>query len=163
MKNTFIYKWFATLLVLFCVAGCESDFLEINDDPNNPTSAPVSQLLASAQVDIAGALGNSIGGLSAIPQAYTQQVFQRGITEQDYGVRGSDFEVITPWNILYTRGLMDLEELITLAVEQEAFQYVGVAQILKAYSFSLLVDMYGDVLENLLPQHYVTFTDGDLA
>ncbi|MGI9541674.1 MAG: SusD/RagB family nutrient-binding outer membrane lipoprotein [Cyclobacteriaceae bacterium] len=145
MKKTFIYKWFATLFVLFLVAGCESDFLDINDDPNNPTSAPVSQLLASAQVDIAGALGNSIGGLSAIPQAYTQQVFQRGITEQDYGVRGTDFEVITPWNILYTRGLMDLEELITLATEQEALQYVGVAQILKAYSFSLLVDMYGDV------------------
>ena len=130
--------------VLLYMTSCD-DFLNINEDPNNPVDAPLFQLLTSVQVDMGGALGNHIGGLSAIPQAYVGQVFQRGTTQQDYAVNGADFEVITAWNILYTRALMDNELIITKAKEQEANDYLGIAQIMKAYSFSQLVDMYGDV------------------
>lgn len=145
MNFKFIYKTTAIFGLCTMLIGCADEFLDINDDPNNPIEASLPLLMSSAQVDIAGALGNSIGGLSAVPQAYTQQMFQRGITEQDYAITGSDFEIITPWNILYTRGLMDLEQMIDLATQEEAWSYVGVAQILKAYSFSLMVDMWGDV------------------
>ena len=143
MKNIFI-KIVMMSGVLLYMSSCD-DFLNINEDPNNPITAPLSQLLTSVQVDAGGALGNSIGGLSAIPQAYMHQVFQRGTTEQDYAVNGSDFEVITAWNILYTRALMDNELIISQAGNAGANDYKGIAQIMKGYIFSQLVDTYGDV------------------
>lgn len=143
-KHTLKYTLLLCAGLWISLTGCD-DFLDINDDPNNPTEGAVSLLLPSAQVDIGGALGNSMGGLSAIPQAYMHQMFERGTTQGDYGVNGSDFEVITPWNILYTRALMDIEQIISQGTDLEAWSYVGVAQIMKAYSLSLMVDMYGDV------------------
>ncbi|MCP4456438.1 MAG: SusD/RagB family nutrient-binding outer membrane lipoprotein [Cytophagales bacterium] len=145
MKTTYKYKYLVLCIgLLFTVTAC-NEFLDINTDPNNPTEAPLPLLMTSAQVDIAGALGSSIGGLSAIPQAYMHQMFQRGTTEGDYGVNGADFEIITPWTILYTLGLNDLEQIIIQGETLEAWSHVGVAQIIKAYAFSLMVDMYGDV------------------
>lgn len=145
MKIRILYKTIAAFCFCTILGSCMDEYLDINDDPNNPLEASLPLLMTSSQADIAGALGNSIGGLSAIPQAYTQQMFQRGITEQDYALTGSDFEVITPWNILYTRGLMDIEQILEQGREQEAWSYVGVAQILKAYTFSLMVDVWGNV------------------
>lgn len=144
MKINYKYTFLVLTALLFASTSCD-DFLDINEDPNNPTEASLQLLLPSTQVDIAGALGSSIGGLSAIPQAYMHQMFQRGTTEGDYGVNGADFEVITPWNILYTRGLNDIEQIILQGTENEAWSHVGVAKIMKGYTFGLLVDMYGDV------------------
>lgn len=145
MITKYIIKHCLLLVSMLVILTSCDDFLNINDDPNNPTTAAVSLLLPSVQVDMAGSLGNSIGGLSAIPQAYMHQMFQRGTTEGDYGVNGSDFEVITPWTIMYTRAFNDIEQIINQGKVIEAWSHVGVAQTLKAYGFSLMVDMYGDV------------------
>jgi hypothetical protein len=126
------------------VGSCDS-FLNINEDPNNPTTAPLNQLLPSVQVDIAGALGFSPGGLSQITTSYMHQTVQRGFNINDYGITGQDFGVQTPWNILYPLALQDIEIIIANGTSSGAFAYVGVAQILKAYTYSIMVDVWGDI------------------
>lgn len=143
-------KYFVSILltlVLVMFNSCE-DYLDINDDPNNPTEVPVNQLLATVEVDIAGSLGASVGGLSGYTSAMVHQMFQRGGTHQFYDLQGSDFEVLTPWNIMYSRLLTDIRQIINLGTQDEGnedWHYVGIVQIIKAYTFSVLVDIWGDI------------------
>ena len=131
------------LMALFTVS-CD-DFLDINDDPNNPLEVPVGQLLPSIQVDISGALSTSSGGLTQYTSTYMHHITQRGTDANDYGFAGGDFGVITPWNVLYARGLQDNEIMIQQSKDIGATAYLAVAYILKAYAFSIMVDLYGDV------------------
>ena len=149
MKNNTI-KYIVSIAlasILIILSGCE-EWLDINDDPNNPTSVPVSQLLATVEVDLAGSLGISIGGLSGYTSASVHHMFQRGNTHQFYDLQGTDFEVVTPWNIMYARLLTDIREIIALGTANEGnedWHYVGMVQIIKAYVFSMLVDVWGDI------------------
>src|SRR5688500_11508541 len=155
-------KLYKILAVLTCIVllGCEKDFLDINDDPNNPLDVSMDLLLPSTQLDLAGALGTNGGGLSSITESYMHQWVQRSTTLNDYALQGSDFSVTAPWLILYTRAIADMEIIIEKGTTQEAFPYVGIAQVMKAYTYSLMVDVWGDVpyieahkADNLLP-HY---------
>lgn len=129
----------------FALLSCEKDFLDINDDPNNPLDASLELLLPSTQLDMAGGLGTNGGGLSQITMSYMHQTVQRSSGQNDYAIQGVDFGVTAPWLTLYTRSLADLEIIIRKSEEQEAFPYLGIAQVMKAYIYSLLVDVYGDV------------------
>ena len=138
---------FAVTLVLILFSSCEK-WLDINEDPNNPTSVPVSQLFSTVEVDLAGSMGASIGGLSGYTSAMVHQMFQRGGTHQFYDLQGADFEVLTPWNIMYSRLLTDVREIIAQGTADEGnedWHYVGIVQIIKAYVFCTLVDIWGDV------------------
>ena len=143
LTNKYISLAVIPLMLLFTVS-CD-DFLDINDDPNNPLVVPIGQLLPSIQVDISGALGTASGGLSQYTSTYMHHLVQRGTDSNDYGFAGGDFGVITPWNVFYARGLQDNEIMMELSRENGATAYLAIGFILKAYSFSILVDLYGDV------------------
>ena len=131
----------ATILIL--LAGCTKDFLDINDDPNFPTSAPLSQLLTSVEVNLADALSIN-NGLSNFAAVYMHQVTMREDPDQ-YGVTGSSFYTNNPWDEIYTGPVQDIELMIKTADASGDLIYSGIAKILKAYTFSLLVDTYADV------------------
>ncbi|HKZ38101.1 MAG TPA: hypothetical protein VJ184_10640 [Chryseolinea sp.] len=59
------FKLYKLLAAFACIGllSCEKDFLDINDDPNNPLDVQMDLLLPSAQLDLAGSLGTSGGGL----------------------------------------------------------------------------------------------------
>ncbi|WP_276370264.1 SusD/RagB family nutrient-binding outer membrane lipoprotein [Chryseolinea sp. H1M3-3] len=140
-------KLYKILAVFACIGllSCEKDFLDINDDPNNPLDVSLELLLPSTQLDMAGALGTSGGGLSRVTSIYMHHWVERRPTLNDYALSGSDFGVTAPWLVLYTRTLADIEIIIQKANEVEAFPYLGIAQIMKAYAYSLMVDTWGDV------------------
>jgi hypothetical protein len=155
-------KLYKIIAVFVCVTllSCEKDFLDINDDPNNPLDVSLELLLPSAQLDLAGALGTNGGGLSSITETYMHHWVQRSTNLNDYALQGSDFSVTAPWLILYTRAIADMQIIIDKGTTQEAFPYVGIAQVMKAYTFSLMVDVWGDIpyseahqAGNLLPNY----------
>jgi hypothetical protein len=131
----------ATILILS--AGCTKDYLDINKDPNYPTKAPLSQLLSNVEVDLAGSLSVHYG-LSNFAAVYMHQITMREDPDQ-YGVSGSSFYTNNPWDLMYTGPLQDLELMIKSGTASGDMIYVGIAKILKAYAFSILVDTYGDV------------------
>ena len=156
------FKLYKLLAAFACIGllSCEKDFLDINDDPNNPLDVQMDLLLPSAQLDLAGSLGTSGGGLSAITSTYMHQWVQRGNTISDYAIQESDFGVTAPWLVLYTRTLADIEIIVEKGSALQAYPYVGIAQIMKAYTYSLMVDVWGDVpfsqahkADNLLPAY----------
>lgn len=135
-------KILAFLSVLLIV-GCE-DFLDINDDPNNPTRAQLSTILPYAQATMFGALGIGTAGISELVSVYAHQTVQRG-DHDDYKITAQEFSLTECWDKLYSVALPDINQLILQGTEEGNLAYSGIGRVMKAHMFSLMVDMWGDI------------------
>ena len=132
----------ALALVLFIVS-CD-DFLDINEDPNNPVKAELTTMLPYAQANMFGALGFGTAGVTDILAVYTHQIVQRG-NQDDYKVQANEFSLTQCWEKLYAVGLPDLNQIIKQAGEENKPVYAGIARAMKAHMFSMMVDLWGDI------------------
>lgn len=123
-------------MVLF-VAGCE-DFLDINEDPNNPTEAPAEGLVTSVTFETAQNMYR-MGSVTSYYVQYLGSPNPGSSTDIHEGVSYDD-----QWYELYDV-LTDLSDLEMLAEEEGATEYLGIAKILKALNLATLVDNWGSV------------------
>lgn len=135
--------------MILMISSCSDEFFDINTDPNNPTSAALSQLLTNSQVAIAGATGLSTTGLSSHLSVFMHQTVRRGDPDR-YGTLGNSFMINAAWQQFYDIALQDLNVLIAsaenVAEGQVAnLEYAGIGKLLKAYSYSVMVDVWGDI------------------
>ncbi|MCH5596682.1 SusD/RagB family nutrient-binding outer membrane lipoprotein [Niabella ginsengisoli] len=141
-------KKYSILTILIFVAlvftGCKK-YLDVNKNENDPTEVPLSTLLPAAQVSLANSLAMGYG-FSNILAVYTHQMTTRESPDQ-YGILPSEFYLNQGWAEIYENALADLDVIISQGSEDAARSdiYVGMAKILKAYAFSQLVDIFGDV------------------
>lgn len=134
LKSKNYYLFFALLLLV--VSSCEITDLDINTDPNNASEASLNLLLTSAQFEgvntFAGDLNDATMGFQGINTSFDDFNFTNG------SWNGT-------WNFLYSGPLKDLEEIISGADPEVNPNYLGIAQIMKAYYFTTMVDLWGDV------------------
>lgn len=130
--------------VLFVLASGCADFLDINVDPNNPAKVTVSQLLTAGEIAMVNSLGIGNTGLSTATSILVHQTVQRGSVD-GYNVLGDDYQIQTAWQNLYSGALQDFKVIIEQATEENNLIYRGIAKILTAYSFSMMVDVWGDI------------------
>ncbi|GAB2768633.1 hypothetical protein HNQ93_000197 [Hymenobacter luteus] len=141
MKITKIPVTLAMALVLVGgLTGCDT-FLDVNTDPINPVDVPVTLLMPTTQAAMATYLGNSVQGLSQPASAIMQQLVNFRVGS--FSLDGTTFN--NQWLGLYTSALENNEQVISRATASGAWSYVGIAQIQKAYIFSEMVDMWGDI------------------
>jgi hypothetical protein len=131
-------------LVMF--SSCKK-YLNINTDPDNipATNAPIAQLMTSAQMNLAFEGGSDLYRYTAlIAQHMSGQASQPNQTyDYDrYNITGSDENNV--WGSIFATTLSDLELIIKGAAASGSPHYAGVAKILKAYEYSLVVDTWGD-------------------
>lgn len=136
MKN-FIKIVFPIFVLVFMGVGC-SEFLDINDDPNNPTSAPITGLMINTTFETARNTQRVGGVTSFFVQHFASPNEATGTDIHDAVSYG------TQWSTLYFN-LGDLNILIDQAEAIGATFYSGPAKIMKAYNLSLLVNIFGDV------------------
>ncbi len=122
-------------------------FLDINKDPDNipASNPPLAQLLTSAQINMAFGGGSDLFRYSTlIAQHLSGQASQPNQTYEygRYNITGSDANNV--WGSMFSNTLIDLE-LIIKNSEAASPYYSGVARIMKAYQYSLIVDAFGDV------------------
>ncbi len=137
-----IFSAACALLGLLNVTGCK-DFYNVNVDPLHPTSATPAQLLPGTQVAMATYLGFSLEGLGQATSTLVSQLnSSRGVGS--FQQNGGSFS--NQWAGLYNDMLANNELIIeqTTGVENRK-AYLGVAQLQKAYVFSIMVDMWGDI------------------
>jgi hypothetical protein len=134
-KKYLIYSFTALALVSVAISGCKK-FLDVNKNLNSPTAVPVSLLLSGAERSIGGnlALGSGLGSTMSV---YTHQTTGR-VSADRYGAGESG------WDGLYS-AISNLDVIIKQGTAETRYTYSGIAKILKAYTFSILVDVYGDV------------------
>lgn len=126
------------------IAGC-SKFLDINDNPTKLADPDPSYLLPSSQANIAMVVGNHFqvyGGIWS--QYWTQDISSSQYRNiEQVNLYPSDFD--RPWQFLYTGALWNLQTIINKANTPKSAQYAGIAELLKAYSYQVLTDGFGDV------------------
>ena len=144
-------------LISLMTVSCKK-FLDINTDPNNPTAVEVSKLLPTTQRTLGDALSmdEQNGGLSEILAVYTHQMTTREEADK-YGITGVDPNIQTAWSKLFSSTanpgtvfpvygvLQNLEDIIAKSTDAGNLRYAGIAKILKAYTYSVAVDVWGDV------------------
>lgn len=143
MKKLLKTRIFAAFSIMLLLASCSKDYFDINTDPNNPTVAELAQLLPTTEVGIGNALviGN---GFSEVLSVYTHQLSTREEPDK-YGATGQNFYIENGWPILYQTVVTNLEKIISDGTANDNMAYVGIAKVLKAYTFSQLVDIFGDI------------------
>jgi len=137
---------FAILLMAFgLLTSCGEDWLDVNTDPNNPTSVspdlvlPVAQLYTST-VEQQDRRLNSLGNMLMYNWSQSDG-FAWYPDEFKYNVTSSFYQYI--FNYTYSLALKQYQILFNL---EEGYDYYrAISMIMKAYHFQLMVDCYGDV------------------
>lgn len=126
-----------SVIAVFMVFGC-SDYLDINDDPNNPTSAPLQGLMTNTTFETARNT-NRVAGTTSFFVQHSASPNEATSTDihDDVSYGGT-------WSSLYFN-IGDLLVLTQQAEEIGAPHYAGIAKVMTAYNLSLLVNMFGDV------------------
>lgn len=131
-KTVLIFSITAAMLL----AGCDS-YLDINDDPNNPTEAPPQGLMTNVTFETAQNVYR-MGSVTSFYVQYLGSPNQASATDVHEAVSYGN-----QWFTLYDV-MTDLTDLEALAEEQGATEYVGIAKVLKALNLATLVDAWGD-------------------
>lgn len=130
-------------MLLGSSTSCGS-FFDINSTPNNPVRVPVTTLLPTASIAMAFANNNELNrfaeiisqhlaGMAGSPQAY-----------DSYGGLTNSFD--NQWDSeLYQGTLTTAQRLIEESERIKSPAYAGIAKIIKAYTFAMVTDFWGDV------------------
>lgn len=139
-----IIKNSVLLLAALSLGSC-NDWLDVNEDPNNPTNVPPEFVLPAAQASVLGTVGGDfaiIGGLWS--QHWTQSNASsqyRGI--DSYDLQPSDYNIA--WTELYAGGLNDLEDVKNKATESGNNNMVLQAVAVQTYGFQMLADWFDKI------------------
>lgn len=130
------------------LTSCE-DYLDVNVDPNNPTTVTPDLVLPVAQkytanliqgTDGGGRRANTLGNMLMYNWSQSDG-FAWYPDEFKYNVTSSFYAGI--FSNSYTQALKQYHLLTMLDAEYDNYKAIGM--IMKAYHFQLLVDFYGDV------------------
>ncbi|MBI9055839.1 MAG: SusD/RagB family nutrient-binding outer membrane lipoprotein [Bacteroidales bacterium] len=147
MKN--IFKYINVLIAILLLASCDA-YLDVNTDPNNPTSVspdlvlPVAQKYSAEMIkggpDAPLRLANHVGNMMMYNWTQTNG-FSWYADEFKYLVTSSFYQRMFEQS--YYDALKQYQVLINLDPMYD--NYKAIAKIMKAYHFQLLVDFYGDI------------------
>ncbi len=148
------YKYVFILIPVFLVWGCSQSWLDVNESPNNPKDASLDLLLTSAQVSMGFRMARTI---NENPSIFSRQFYNLSESQYTHNntVYSNDFDGI------HAVSLKDFQEIIDQGTALERWHYVGIAKICKAYTYMVMVDLFGDLPyqeslngeENLQPQY----------
>ena len=122
---------------LFFTTACE-DYLDINENPNNPEEASAPSLLINSTYETA----QNTFRLGDFTSYYVQYLASPN--------PGSSSDVMDPvshsitWENLYNV-MTDLTDLMDKAEETESIPYRGVAKILMALNLGMTIDAWGNI------------------
>lgn len=144
-KNIFSTKNLLFLLLASTVgfAGCKK-FLDVNQNPNNPDSATPTLLLPTVEASLGQLIGNGLqvyGGIWA--QYWTQSPTATQYRNFDrYSVTNTIFD--RTWLTIYRNSLVNADLIIKSEIPNSD-NVKGIAYLLKAYTFQIATDAFGDV------------------
>ncbi len=140
----YILTYIGIFFLVISFTACTEDFEELNTDPNEPTSVPTSYLMTNAQRAAQGFF------------FYTGSIYIQHMGNTQY-TRGTDlYEGIeASFYGNYRSELNDFEEIIRLNTNEDTKDaaassgsnnnQIGVARVMKAYTYHQLADVWGDI------------------
>jgi hypothetical protein len=141
-----LFKYIFLLPAVMLIASCSESYLDINTDPNNPTSVtpdlalPVAQNLTATYLLINNRV-NTLGNLlmynwsQSDGYAWYPDEFKYLVTSSFYA---------TCFNTAYQNPLKQYQTL-DRPDDPTYDYYTAISMIMKAFHFQILVDIYGDI------------------
>ncbi|MFD1144204.1 SusD/RagB family nutrient-binding outer membrane lipoprotein [Larkinella insperata] len=138
------YKKFLLVPILLTMGACGGFVDNINVSPNNSPTAKPSALLPNALAGTAFANNGELNRFASVLMNYLAGAGGSPATYDIFNTNGADFG--NQWRFdLYDGALINYQKLIEVADANDSKVYSGIAKIMKAYTFSLVTDIWGDV------------------
>lgn len=133
------------VLAAICITATNcKKFLDINKDPNNPSSVSEGLILSPVEVSIST---NVVGGYNGNTLSYWMQYLslnQPSPGIETYRILPSDVD--NSWTYyLYPNILNNLNNMIQQAQTAGHTEYVAIGKTLMAYNLAIITDAWGDV------------------
>ncbi|MTI31503.1 SusD/RagB family nutrient-binding outer membrane lipoprotein [Cytophagales bacterium RKSG123] len=137
-----IKSYFLTLLIVGGLISC-GDFLDVNEDPNNPQKVTEDLVLTAVLSNFSYEV---LGGYPVrVTNTWMNQTFY-GAAAPNYGTYDVDEnDVNNTWRFYsYTDVMQNCKELEKMATESGNLHYRSIANIILAWNISIITDMFGD-------------------
>ncbi len=131
------------ILAMTIMASCKRDYLDVNQNPNSAVTSTAELVLPNAlNVTAAGITRNEVGAFWAGQWAPPTSVSGFG-DERTYNTQASWGTATTIWSTY--DNITDYEFIEKDALAKGRKRLAGIAQVMKAFNYQLLVDAYGDI------------------
>ena len=128
---------------ILTLGSCDKN-LDINTSPNALTAPPIQNVLTNITVNVGFGHGSDIHRFTSL---WAQQFAGQGaagtqsLEYERYNIQSTDVNNL--WSNFYATILPDCDYVISNSAGSP--HYSGIAKVIKAYTFSRIVDMWGDV------------------
>lgn len=152
-------KYIYLAFVVLMASSCES-YLNINEDPNNPTSVPVTSQVAAIQLNLVDVTNGAFSRFSCMLTQQVEGVARQWSSFNQYsGLQPNRFDAA--WDNIYENTLNEIKNAKINAEEAEFNHHLGVLKAIEAYTLYMASDVWGAMpyteafagLENLNPQY----------
>jgi len=132
----------AVAAVALVATACETDLTSLNENPNNPTSAPASALFTNA---VSSAVGRWVGaGQLSGTELFAQHLAQVQYVEEDRGRLRT--ETIDGWyRSAFVGELEDFQKVAAIGKDAGSPNTSGPALVMQAWVFENMTDFWGDI------------------
>lgn len=138
-----VYKVALSFLVVLGLSSCET-FLNINEDPNNPTSVPLTAQMPAFQLAIADVYGGAFSRFNCMLSQQVEGVARQWESFNQYtGLTPNRFDAA--WNNVYENVLNEIKIAQASATDQGANHYLAVLNIMEAFTLMAATDVWDDM------------------
>jgi Starch-binding associating with outer membrane len=143
--NKFIYVVLLAVMIITAGTGCRKGQFNINQNINNPTDSTVTyDIVLPAALNASGSIiARQWGSIQNWMSWWARSgTYAPNVTEETYQITTGFGTGV--WNACYDNNY-DYQIVQSKAALQGADFYAGIARIMKAINFQILVDVYGNV------------------
>jgi hypothetical protein len=145
MKQKKIFLLFFAFALIFGMYSCKKESFNINQNPNNATDSTVAYnvILPAAQNSTASLVARNWGWLQNYLGYWSRSGTYAPNTEEETYQLTTNFQSGI-WSGVYDN-LYDYQTMQISASKAGATFFSGIARIMKAHDFAMLVDLYGNI------------------
>lgn len=140
-----LYTYLLSLIggiFIISIISCQKELTKINKNPNAVENPEPGYLLSGAIKTTSDTYWTVSG--SNPSNLFVQYWAALHYTDEDrYIFSSNSFQGF--WTTLYSKSIVNLDKIISLAQEQEHVNFEGVALILRSWNYSLLTDAFGNI------------------
>ncbi len=135
-----------SISMLLTTSSCSKDWLDVNVDPNNPTSTLASIHGRLAWIQHHFLYAQQVAGTRS--SFITQQLTATSTATRDGMAAGWNPGTAistTPYQWFFVAAASNFKDLEDKATAQEAWHYIGAVRAIRAMGFMLMTDWYGEM------------------
>jgi len=129
--------------LLLSLASCKKELVKVNVNPNATENPLPDYLLTGVIKNMADTYWGTDNNMNS-SLLFAQHWAKIQYTDPDrYIYTNTSFQSL--WTTSYTKGIINLNKIISIADAQANTNYKGVALVLRSWVFALLTDQYGNI------------------